>query len=133
MALDVWIGKPTRFKGGPSVSFEPEAYYSFLYELFEEFAEVHGQMIDPYDGAIFQPSELAPVLELVDRAKELVSAQPEEFDVYMGKNLGSYYEPKDEDIYFKVKRHEYLNFIERLRQTVLEAQKAGKEVVFFGD
>jgi exonuclease III len=51
----------------------------------------------------------------------------------MGKNLGSYYEPKDEDIYFKVKRHEYLNFIERLRQTVLEAQKAGKEVVFFGD
>ena len=133
MALDVWIGKPTQFKGGPSVSFEPEAYYSFLYELFEEFAEVHGQMIDPYDGAIFQATELAPVLELVDRAKELVSAQPEEFDVYMGKNLGSYYEPKDEDIYFKVKRSEYLMFIERLRQTVLEAQKVGKEVVFYGD
>lgn len=133
MALDVWIGKPTRFKGGPSVSFEPEAYYSFLSELFEEFAEVHGQMIDPYDGAIFMSSELAPVLELVDKAKALISAQSEEFEVYTGTNIGTCFEPKNEDVYVKIHRNEYLKFIEKLRQTILKAQQTGKELVFFGD
>ena len=133
MALDVWVGKPTRFKGGPAVSFEPEAYYSFLYELFEEFAEVHGQMIDPYDGAIFESNELVPVLELIDKAEALVSAQEDEFEVHMGTNLGSYHEPKNEDIFFKVKREDYLKFINSLRLAARVAQKTGKPLVFFGD
>jgi hypothetical protein len=97
MALDIWVGNPTRFTGSPAASFEPEAYYSFLLPLFEEFAQSYGQMIDPYDGAVFEPNALTPVLELVNKAKALISAQPEEFPVYMGKNLGSYFEPKNED------------------------------------
>jgi hypothetical protein len=133
MALDVWIGNPMRFTGSPAVSFEPEAYYSFLLPLFEEFAETYGQMIDPYDGAVFDTNALAPVIELVDKAQALISAQPEEFEVYMGTNLGSYLEPKNEEIYHPVKREEYLAFIDRLRSTVLEAQRTSKPLVFFGD
>jgi hypothetical protein len=133
MALDVWIGRPTRFKGGPAVSFEPEAYYSFLYPLFEEFAATYGQMIDPYDGAVIETTELLPVLALVDRAKALVSAQPEVFDVHMGTNLGSFFEPKSEEMYDTVKRDEYLIFIEALRAAVFEAQRTNRPLVFVGD
>lgn len=133
MALDVWIGEPSRFIGGPAVSFEPEAYYSFLYPLFEEFAQAHGQMIDPYDGAMFESTKLGPVLELIDKAKALVSAQPEEFEVHTGTNLGSSLEPKHEEIYHSVKRSEYLEFIEQLRAATLKAQSSGRPLVFFGD
>lgn len=133
MALDVWIDNPTRFSGDPAVSFEPEAYYSFLLPLFEEFAESYGQMIDPYDGAVFEPNALAPVLELVDKVRALISAQSEEFEVHMGTNLGSYLEPKNEKIYHPVKRDEYLAFIDRLRSAVLAAQRTSKPLVFFGD
>jgi hypothetical protein len=133
MALDVWIGEPSRFIGGPAVSFEPEAYYSFLYPLFEEFAQAHGQMIDPYDGAMFESTKLGPVLELIDKAKALVSAQPEEFEVHTGTNLGNSLEPKHEEIYHSVKRSEYLEFIEQLRAATLKAQSSGRPLVFFGD
>jgi hypothetical protein len=133
MALDVWIGNPTRFSGSPAVSFEPGAYYSFLLPLFEEFAETYGQMIDPYDGAMFDANALAPLIALVDKAQALISTQPEEFEVHMGTNLGSYLEPKNEEIYHSVKRQEYLAFIDRLRSAVLEAKRTGKPLVFFGD
>jgi hypothetical protein len=133
MALDVWIGEPTRFKGGPAVSFEPEAYYWFLYPLFEEFARLHGQMIDPYDGAAFLSTELAPVLKLVDDAEAMIAAQPSEFRVHIGTNLGTSFDPKNEAIYHTVKRDEYLKFIGKLHAAVLQAQKTGERLVFFGD
>lgn len=133
MALDVWVGEPTRFVGGPAVSFEPEAYYSFIFPLFAEFAQSSGQMIGPYEGARFESSELAGVLALVDKAREMISAQPEEFQVHMGTNMGSYLEPRNEEIFCTVSRYEYLAFIEKLRLAVLEAQRTGKALVFFGD
>jgi hypothetical protein len=133
MALDVWIGNPGRFAGRLVVSFDPEAYYTFLLPLFEEFANTHGQMIDLYDGAMFEPEALAPVLELVDKAEALISSQPEAFKVHMGTNLGSYLEPEHEEIYHTVNRADYLAFIGRLRAAVLQAQRTGKRLVFFGD
>ena len=98
-----------------------------------EFAQAHGQMIDPYDGAMFESTKLGPVLELIDKAKALVSAQPEEFEVHTGTNLGSSLEPKHEEIYHSVKRSEYLEFIEQLRAATLKAQSSGRPLVFFGD
>lgn len=133
MALDVWVGKPNKLRGGPSVSFEPEAYYSFLFPLFEAFAQSNGKMIDSYDGAVFEKEELTLVLEFVEKAKKLVSAQSEEFDVFMGTNLGTYYKPKNEDIYHTVNRSEYLGFLEQLHAIVLEAQQSGNPLVFLGD
>ncbi len=133
MALDVWIGNPKRFIGGPAVSFEPEAYYTFLFPLFEELAESCGQVIDLYDGAMFEPDALAPVLELVDKAHALISSQPEEFEVHMGTNLGSYLEPENEEIYYTVKRDEYLAFIAKLRSAVLDSRRRNKPLLFVGD
>lgn len=133
MALDVWVGHPTRNKNGPSVTFSPEAYYSFLYPLFEDFAEQHGTMIDPYDGAAFEGEKLGPVLELVERARELVEKQPAVFDVHMGTNIGSYLEPKNEPVYHRVERAEFLEFLARLRAAVLAAKREHLPLVFYGD
>lgn len=74
-----------------------------------------------------------PVLKLVIRAEVLISAQPEEFEVHMGTNLGSYHEPKKEEIFHTVKRNEYLKFIEGLRAAILEAKRTNTPLVFFGD
>lgn len=133
MALDVWVGYPEPHRGGPSVSFEPEAYYSFLYPLLEDFAARHGKMIDPYDGAVFEGRELEDVLALVDRARSLIERQAEAFDVHIGTNMGSFVEPRHEEIYFRVNRADYLVFIERLRGAVLEAKASSRPLVFFGD
>ena len=133
MALDVWVGYPERKSGGPAVSFEPEAYYMFLYPLFEAFAKQHGKMIDQYDGVEFEGKELDHVIELVESAKSLIERQPEIFEVHMGTSLGSYMEPKNEEIYHNVERAEYLVFIERLRDAVLKAKSNHKPLVFFGD
>ena len=133
MSLDVWIGRPTKTGRGLAVSFEPESYYWFLYSLFEEFAQSHGQMIDLYGGALFEPGELEPVLALVGRAETLVEAQGEQFDVHVETNLGSALEPRNEEIHGKVTRAEYLAFLRKLRAAVLEAQRLGKPLVFFGD
>jgi hypothetical protein len=51
----------------------------------------------------------------------------------MGTNMGSYVEPKNEEIYYSVKRTEYLDFVERLRGAVLEAKDSRRPLVFFGD
>jgi hypothetical protein len=133
MALDVWVGNPTRFKGGPAVSFEPEAYYWFLYPLFEDFAERHGKLIDLYDGAAFEGTELDHVIELWENAKSLIERQSEAFDIHMGTNMGTDEEPKKEEIYFAVRRSEYLIFIERLHDAGLKAKNSRKPLVFFGD
>jgi len=133
MALDVWIGYPTHNGKGPAVSFTPGAYYTFLNPLFEDFEEQHGTMIDPYDGAAFEGEELGPVLELVDRARRLVEEQPAVFDVFMGTNIGSYLEPKNEPVYHRVERAAYLEFLERLRAAVLAAQREHLPLVFYGD
>ncbi|MEL0583848.1 MAG: hypothetical protein AAES65_03045 [Candidatus Thiodiazotropha sp. (ex. Lucinoma kazani)] len=133
MALDVWIGKPGMNTGDLAISFEPEAYYYFLYPVFEEFSKSSGKLIDPYCNVAFEPAQFPSVLELIDKSKVLVSAQPEEFEVYMGKNLGSAVDRKDEEIFHILKREKYLKFLECLRLVVLNAEELGEPLVFFGD
>ena len=133
MALDVWVGDWNEHGSKLIVSFDPEAYYSFLYPLFEEFEQTYGQMIDLYDGAMFQADALVSVFELIDKAKTFVSSQDEQFDVHMGINLGSYVEPKTEEIFCTVQRNEFLQFIERWRTATHMAQEAGKPLIFYGD
>ncbi len=133
MALDVWVGDWNKSESKLVVSFDPKVYYSFLSPLFEEFEKTYGQMIVPYDDAMFEPGSLGPVFELVDNAEALVSSQAEQFEVHMGTNLGTYFEPKKEEIYCTVHRDEFLEFIQKLRSAVRIAQQTGKPLIFYGD
>lgn len=133
MALDVWVGAPAHDRGGPFVSFEPEAYYVFLRPLFEVFAEQHGKLIDPYDGCQFEGDELDHLLELVEEARQLIAQQNEVFDIHMGTNVGSFLEPRNEEIYQQVVRSDYLAFVGRLRAAVLAARNGCQPLVFYGD
>lgn len=115
MALDVWIGKPS------------------IGKYLKSSRSPMVKLIDQYDGAIFESTELVPILGLLDKAKALISAQTEQFEVHMGTSLGSYLERKNEEIYHTVVRDDYLIFIEMLRSAVFEAQKLAKPLVFYGD
>ena len=72
-------------------------------------------------------------MEVFSRAEDLILKQPKEFDIYMGTNLGSYREPKNEKIFHRVKRADILDFVRRLKSVVTDAQLSGKAVSFVGD
>lgn len=133
MSLDLWIGKPNRLRSKHALSFEPEAYYWFLYPLFEAFHASHGVMIDLYDGAWFEPGSFAPLFELFDNAEAMIKAQPEMIDVCVGTELGTKAKPENQKIIVQINRAEYLEFINELKSIVRRAQQAKQPLVFFGD
>ncbi len=58
MALDVWVGSWDQPGSTLVASFEPEAYFWFLYPLIDRLNRDHAKRIDLYDGCSFEPDEL---------------------------------------------------------------------------
>ena len=133
MSLDIWVGDWSKAGSKLITSFDPEAYYIYLYPLFEEFEQTSGQFIDQYDGAIFEPSELDQVTTLIGQAESLVLQEDEEFVVHMGTCLGSALEPMHEEIYETVNRKDFLKFINEWKSAVAMASKLQKPLIFYGD
>src|SRR4030095_1353279 len=67
-----------------ATSFEPEAYYWFLYPLIEKLRDSHRKYIDLYGGCAFTPQELGLIRELISDAERLVQQQPNRFRVHVG-------------------------------------------------
>lgn len=126
MALDVWVGDWNQAGSERVTSFDPEAYYWFLYPLIEEFASTHGKCIDLYDGAEFRPDELPSIHDLLDRAVALVSSQPVTFDVHVGTI-------SERKLYSTVEREAFLAFLEQVRSAVSRCERSGKPLLFYGD
>ena len=78
-------------------------------------------------------AELAGLLALVDQARDQVAAQPDNFQAHWGTCIGSYNEPRHDEIFVEVNRAAFLGFIKQWRAAVVEAQVRGKTLVFFGD
>jgi hypothetical protein len=129
MALDVWIGHWDEPDSSLEASFDPEAWYWFLRPLFEGFAETHGTLIDPWDGAAFEPDELPAVAELFDYALALVRTKPERFDVHVGTLLTD--PPRKQ--FVAVEREPFLAFLATVRGVVDRCAAAGKPMLFHGD
>ncbi|MEO0476905.1 MAG: hypothetical protein AAF085_13185 [Planctomycetota bacterium] len=133
MALDIWVGDWNEHGSKLITSFDPEAYYKFLYPLFEQFETVCGQFICQYDGAQFGPSSLDQISKLIDQAEKLIRQQEEVFEVHMGTFLGTSKHPKQEEIYESVSRDDYLQFISEWRSALLKARQDNKPLLFYGD
>ena len=133
MPLDIWVGDWNERGSKLITSFDPEAFYTFLYPLFEEFETISGQFIDQYDGTRFDPPHLDQVSDLIDQAEELVRQQSEIFEVHMGTCLGSAIEPRHEEIYESVSREDYLVFLSKWRSALLKARQDNKPLFFYGD
>lgn len=129
MALDVWIGNWNKLGSRRVASFEPEAYYWFMYPMFEELATSHGKSIDLYDGCEFHPDELKLIEELVSKAEEFGRLQPDRFRVH----VGTVCEPRERKLYEEINRDAYLEFLATLRSAAQRCLDTGKSLHFYGD
>ena len=130
MALDIWVGDWNE-KGSKLTFLRPRSILFVLCPIFEDFEKEKGIMIDPYDGARFDSQFLDQVDELASKAESLVLSQPREFDVYMGTNLGTTLEPKNEEIYFTVKRSEFIDFIKKWESAIRQARESRKPYILW--
>lgn len=91
-------------------------------------------MIDLYDGAGFMPNALGQIFDLIDRAQEMVSAQPDQFEVLEGYEMTNVQGPKKlAEIKTAVDREAFLVFISELGYAATQAQQQQKPLHFYGD
>lgn len=129
MALDVWIGDPSDPTSTLAASFDPEAFYWFLYPLIEQLRESHGKYIDLYDGCEFKPQELGLIRTFIADAEALVGRQPSRFSVHVGTQV----EPIERKLYVEVDRGAFLGFLSSLRSAADRCLDTGKSMRFYGD
>src|SRR5262245_27121321 len=129
MALDVWIGDWDDPGSVLATSFEPEAFYWFLYPLIEELRNSHGKYIDLYGGCAFEPQELGIVRQLISDAESLVRQQPDRFRIHVGTQT----QPVKREHYTEVDRGSFLKFLGSLKLAADRCFQAGKSLYFYGD
>lgn len=129
MALDVWIGDWNDPGSELAASFEPEAYYWFLYPLIERLQQSHGKYIDLYGGCEFKPNELALFENFLSDAVALVQRQPRRIRVH----TGTLTQPNLKELYSEVDRESFLGFLASLRSAAQRCVQAGKSLRFYGD
>ena len=112
-----------------SVQFYDDAYYWFLYPLFEALAEMSGQIIDLYQDALFEADTLPLLKETVQKAKQLVDQQPDEWLV----RTGTLTRPINKDLVMPVRKEKFLARLDRLEQLINAAIDTGENILCFGD
>jgi hypothetical protein len=68
----------------PSVCFEDDGYYWFLYPFFERLAARTRQFIDPYGDAEFSGAQFAELESMVAHARAVADAQPDTIEIKTG-------------------------------------------------
>ena len=125
MALDIYLSD-THSK---EVFFEADGYYFFLYPLFEDLAQQTGQMIDLYNDALFENASLQNLKSTLEKAKQLIQAQPDEWDVVTGWTD----QTKKTPTHDKVSKERFQKLLDEFSQLVDTAIKAGKPIKCVGD
>lgn len=131
MGLDIGAFPPGQPKAPPIcwVTFENDGYYWFLHGLFEELRNETGLYLDLYGDAMFATSHLPRLKKLLDRATELVEAQPARWSV----NVGTRVHPVEEDVFSTVTKQEFRRLLAEFRRVVDEAERLGGYVQCAGD
>ena len=111
------------------MSFEPEAYYWFMYPLVAQLHEQHDKFFDLWDGCEFKSDELHLFRTLIDDVEALLAREPETFSVHVGRQT----KPIEEELYIEVKREEYESFLATLRSIAKECEQAEKSLHVYGD
>jgi hypothetical protein len=117
--------------GEPCIVFdEDEAYYWFLWPLFDRLHADTGQLIDLYGNACFSGASLVLLREMLKEARKRVLAQPETWQVVIGQSRGP---QGPQDIFAKATRTEFLQFLNDCEGLVIEAVETACAVIFWGD
>jgi len=128
MALEIGIGKDERsleFK----LVFEPEAFYWVLTPEIDHLKSVTGKYIDLYGDVKFRPVESVHLKKLINDVKDRISTMPD----YWQELVGQQVHPVKKDIYKKVSKLKFLEFIHEFELIVKESENQNLSVVFVGD
>lgn len=128
MSLTIGICKDSRSMEY-KLAFEPEVFYWVMGPEIDHLNSVTGKYIDLYDGVTFKPIEFVHLRKLIDDVKERVSTKPDYWEEYVGRQT----HPEEKDLYSKVSKTKFLEFIALLESIVGEAESKEMGVVFDGD
>ncbi|WP_028865067.1 hypothetical protein [Psychromonas aquimarina] len=128
MPLEVGIGKDEKsleFK----LVFKPEAFYWVLTPEIDHLNSVTGKYIDLYSEVKFRPVESVHLRKLINDVKERIATKPDYWQECVGKQTF----PEEKEIYKKVSKYKFLEFIYELELIVKESEDQNLIVVFDGD
>ena len=112
-----------------------DGYYEFLNPLMTELHKKTGQLIDPWGDATFEGSDLISLRDTIDAARELVAAQPTQWDVYVGDHCHRNEQQQfvRDPMYTTVSRDEFNTLLDNLSRLIERATNQKGSVVCIGD
>jgi hypothetical protein len=110
----------------PSVCFEDDGYYWFLYPFFERLAARTRQFIEPYGDAEFSGAQLAELEKAVAAAATSAEALPDSTEV---KRVWFGPEP----VVDTIRREVLLNLLDQLGEVIRVGRQEGRAIICSGD
>jgi len=113
----------------PRVRFDDDAYYWFMWPLFEALAKRTGQLVDLYGKATFREDSLAALRDTVSEARRLVSAKPDSWQVVVGWMDMS----RKQERYATAQRADFIRLLDDLDRLIAQAEQLRSPIVCLGD
>ena len=138
MALNIGLERegirPFELERENRIDLEDDGYYWFLFPHFEDLANETGQMIDLYNGAVFESATLAAFRAMIERAKGAVRTMPDCWNVQTGSEIGSYLEPKEPTpVFSAVEKGALIQLLDRFAELVDTAISTKGRIRCLGD
>ncbi|MCB9748006.1 MAG: hypothetical protein H6755_06335 [Candidatus Omnitrophica bacterium] len=108
---------------------DEEGYYWFLYPLFKELKERTGLSIDLYEDACFQSESFIHLKTLIEKAREMVSVQPDNWDVCTGEQTF----PEEKKLYAKLNKKRFNEILDKLDSMIRIAEEEKEQILVCGD
>ncbi len=128
MSLAIGIGTDSRSMEY-KLAFEPEVFYWVMGPEIDKLSSVTGKYIDLYDGVTFKTVEFVHLRTLINDVKARVSTKPDYWEEFVGKQI----HPEEKELYSKVSKTKFLEFLSLFESIVYEAESKEMGVVFDGD
>ena len=113
----------------PSVSIDNDGYYWYLHPLFEDLQRQTGQYINLYGNAEFTGTNIKAFIEMLQRAKGLISLQANNWDVHIGTQT----EPEKRKLFSAVDKRKFFDLIRQLEKIAEAAETTDCRIVCIGD
>lgn len=128
MSLTIGIGKDSRSMEY-KLAFEPEVFYWVMGPKIDHLNSITGKYIDLYDDVTFKSIEFVHLKKLISNAKNRVSPKPDYWEEFVGRQT----HPEEKDLYNKVSKTNFMEFLSQLEAIIGEAESKEVGVVFAGD
>jgi hypothetical protein len=104
-----------------------EGYYWHLLDAFKDIEKETGHMIELYDGALFEGSNLRVLIDRLEQELQKVDSLPQELEVEIGKRMSG------ESVYHTINRLSLSKILDKFIYIARSAEDSNEIVVCWGD